>query len=83
MKCSQCNEPMICVGESSTYAGFLSPPGHDHNDNCIRRIYQCDNGHRVTLSKRRRCHCGWKGAASCFCCGDKVDLWPEELEEVK
>jgi hypothetical protein len=81
MTCKTCGEPIaqLGVGESTTLVGFSSPPGHNHDDNCVKRVYSCANGHRVVLSRRRRCPvCDWVGNAECFCHdGPKVDEWPD------
>jgi hypothetical protein len=85
--CKECGEPMyIKPGEgwSETLVGYLSPPGHDHDDNCRSRRAYCSNGHRITVSIRRRCpnpECDWMGKDSCFCHSDgKVDEWPVKPE---
>ena len=83
MNCTTCGEPLKyawSLGEYMTLAGYDSPPGHDHNDNCIVRTYACVKGHRQTVSIRRQCPaCDWVGKGGCFCHeGRKVDRWPEE-----
>ena len=84
MDCPECGEKLSHSNEEGTWetlVGFMSPPGHDHNDNCLTRIYRCKNWHSITLSKRRRCSnpdCDWVGKDECFChTGKKVDEWPE------
>lgn len=66
--------------ESETLMGFMSPPGHEHNDNCLKRNYLCVNGHSVVVSLLRRCAtegCDWVGKRECFChSGAKVEEWP-------
>jgi hypothetical protein len=77
--CPQCSEPFVRHGgESATLVGSSSPKGHDHDDNCLKRIYVCPNGHKTLLSVRRSCpKCDWKGKPDCFCHkGAKVDRWP-------
>lgn len=84
MKCN-CGEDLHVetrdgrIMESTTLVGYLSPVGHNHDDNCLKRSYVCSNGHYQTLSKRRRCQvCDWVGKEECFChSGKKVDEWPE------
>jgi hypothetical protein len=78
--CSECGAKWVKIGETSeTSVGYFSPPGHDHNDNCLVRGYVCANGHVTRVSKRRSCPaCEWKGRTSCHChYGTKVDKWPE------
>ena len=78
--CKICSGPLGWRGgEFSTLVGYRSPPGHNHDDNCLKRIYECPNGHITSLSKRRRCHaCDWVGKLTCFChAGDKLDEWPD------
>jgi hypothetical protein len=86
MNCAICGQPLKNAGGGlMTCVGYFSPPGHDHDDNCWKRSYVCENGHRVTLSVRRSCPapgCNWKGKEKCFCHkGPKLDAWPEEKEE--
>ena len=85
--CPECDGE-ITGGESGTWTtlvGFRSPPGHNHDDNCTKRLYWCANGHQFVLSIRRRCNvlqpdgtrCAWVGKQECFChAGKKVDAWP-------
>lgn len=81
--CPECGEKMGYFGESQTLVGYFSPPGHNHDDNCQNRTYGCNNGHKITLSKRRKCsdsECDWTGKDECFCHpGKKVDEWPIEV----
>lgn len=54
--------------------------GHDHDDNCRSRTYLCANGHGTRVFRRNRCpvaECGWVGKADCWCCGVKLDEWPD------
>jgi len=64
----------------STDVGYLSPPGHNHDDNCTTMAAECSNGHTVSVSKRNECcdpDCDWKGKKKCFCHNDeKLDNWP-------
>lgn len=64
--------------EGQTLVGYESPEGHEHDDNCLSRVYVCGNGHERKVSKRRSCPaCDWKGKTSCSCHpGEKVDTWP-------
>lgn len=80
--CPTCGEPFVRRGvESMTCVGYFSPEGHDHDDNCLRRIYTCAEGHQTTVSLRRRCPapgCDWTGKEICRCHpGPKVDEWPK------
>jgi hypothetical protein len=81
MTCPECGAQFVWAedGWSTTLVGYFSPSGHDHDDNCRLRSYQCANGHRVVVSIRCRCHaCEWVGKDECFCHnGKKVDAWPE------
>src|SRR5262245_34538782 len=50
------------IGECQTLVGYHSEPGHNHDDNCLHRIYLCQNGHRKPVYLRRKCPaCDWKG----------------------
>ena len=64
--------------ESSTCVGYTSPPGHDHDDNCVTRAYVCLLGHETQLTARNSCPmCDWRGKKECFCHkGPKLDDWP-------
>ena len=78
--CPECGEKMkdIGAGESMTMVAYNSPPGHNHDDNCRKRVYGCENGHLLTISKRNRCPaCDWVGKEDCDChYGKKYDEWP-------
>lgn len=79
-RCPTCNEPWAMRGfMGETLVGYYSPPGHDHNDNCLVRTYACPNGHRFSYALRRRCPaCDWVGKSECFChTGQKLDAWPD------
>lgn len=78
--CSECGELMRSEGGYfETLVGYMSPPGHNHDDNCRQACYQCPNGHVRRISKRKRCFvCDWVGKDRCFCRLDlKVDEWPK------
>jgi len=79
--CRECGEPFIDRGRNTyeTSVGYFSPADHDHNDNCVVRVYLCVRGHITKISIRRTCpSCNWKGKEKCFCHeGLKVDAWPE------
>ena len=78
--CRECGGAFVShSGEGSTLLGFASPPGHNHDDNCLVRVYQCASGHDTALSVRRRCEsCDWVGKTGCFCHqGQKVSKWPD------
>jgi hypothetical protein len=81
VKCNQCGGPFIHRGGTvETLVGFLSPPGHDHDDNCKSRAYYCAEGHMAGVFKRNACpnpDCDWKGKEECWCHpGKKVEEWP-------
>lgn len=65
--------------ETQTCVGYVSPPGHDHDDNCWTREYVCPTGHIMKIGKRRRCPaCDWVGKESCGCHDCiKVDEFPD------
>ena len=86
MKCVICKQEAVMLGETSTYEGFVSPPGHNHDDNCVVRTYACSGGHKYIVSKRNRCPaegCDWIGIDQCHCHGGiKVDKWPDEATPI-
>ncbi len=72
-------------GGSRTLVGYLSPPGHDHDDNCFKVAYACADGHVMTLSPINRCKnskCDWVGKDECFCT-NKVDELPEVDQHIR
>lgn len=83
MKCPVCKSLMTYMGQYKTLVDIVSPPGHNHDDNCVRREYRCYQCNmRIEVSKRNRCPvlgCTWIGKAKCDCHvpNDKVDEWPE------
>ncbi len=88
--CRECSEAMYIgpgTGWSETLVSYISPPGHDHDDNCRSRVVYCSNGHYIQASIRRRCsneNCDWVGKDKCFCHpGGKVDEWPIKPEPAK
>jgi hypothetical protein len=78
--CPDCGGQYVSEsGTVTTLVASSSPPGHNHDDNCLKRIYTCQNGHRKLLSIRRRCNrsdCDWVGKDDCFCTGPKINRWP-------
>ena len=77
--CPKCDGKMESEGTSTTYVGYCSPPGHNHDDNCRKRLYVCSEcGEKMVISKRNRCpKCDWVGIKDCLChSGEKVDDWP-------
>lgn len=80
--CDVCGGDLISHDlELTTMVGYASPKGHNHDDNCVRRQYTCENGHKTIISKQNRCPvvgCEWVGKTTCFCHhGIKVDEWPD------
>ena len=48
-----CGKPFVrCGGTEVTLLGYSSPPGHDHDDNCMKRQYGCEDGHWTVLRLR-------------------------------
>ncbi len=80
-KCPKCGEAMSHSGTMTTLLGFISPAGHNHDDNCRTRNYFCKCGYSEIVSKRNKCQaCDWVGKETCFChIGKKVDTWPEDI----
>jgi hypothetical protein len=78
--CPNCFDKIGHGGTGSTLVGYLSPPGHNHNDNCRKRTYVCKCGYKKTVSKINTCPtCDWTGKEECFCCPDgKLKQWPAE-----
>lgn len=86
--CSTCGEPMsdrFPGAVKKTVLGYQSPEGHNHDDNCVSKIYECPNGHKQLVSKRNRCpKCDWIGQETCSCHpGKKFDEWPEDPTSLK
>lgn len=80
--CEICGGKMHAMSWGSTLVGYFSPPGHDHDDNCLRIIFRCENGHECGISPRRKCPvegCDWEGKAECWCHkGPKAGIWTNE-----
>lgn len=80
MRCPTCKGPFISHGgRTETCVGYYSPPGHDHDDNCVSITFTCKQGHSTAVFLRRSCFaCDWKGKAECWCHRGKtkVDEWP-------
>lgn len=79
MRCPTCDAVFVWAsGETTTLVWFYSPPGHNHDDNCRNRVYECANGHRTRLSVQNKCaKCDWRGRTECFCHpGKKLFDWP-------
>ena len=80
--CPECSEPFVKhTAETTTLLGYYDGH-HDHDDNCLKRVYVCKNEHRTLLSIIRTCStsydCDWTGKKRCFCHpGDKVVAWPD------
>lgn len=62
----ECNTEMVTISDSSTYVAYLSPPGHDHDDNWQVVRYRCPNcGKQTELRKENKCpavDCDWKSS---------------------
>ena len=78
--CPECGDKMVGGGTRSALVGYISPVGHNHDDNCVSRTYTCKNNHSITVSKINKCPaCDWVGKARCSCCpGVKLEEWPSE-----
>ena len=84
MKCKVCGKPWVACDEGygQTLVGYGSPPGHDHDDNCLTKGYYCEDGHCTSVSVIRRCStegCEWRGKTECGTCVGvvKYDDWPK------
>lgn len=87
--CPECSGAIVSGGHGvvTTLVGYSSPLGHNHDDNCRKSAYTCENGHTFAVIRRNRCNttnpdgtaCQWVGKDQCFCWGGKfllVDKWP-------
>lgn len=79
LNCEECGLPMSSDnGTSSTLVGYISPPGHCHDDNRVTKIYTCPNGHWAQVVKRKSCPaCEWKGTDYSSDIYIGVDEWPD------
>lgn len=80
MKCRKCDADMaISFGgmQMTTLVAYISPPGHNHDDNCTTKEYVCPNGHKYVESiiNQWSC-CHGHGKTSCFC-SNKVWEWTD------
>lgn len=81
--CPKCESVMSRGTTWQTCVGFVSPPGHNHDDNCVDRTYTCSKcKFEMVVSKQNSCPaCDWKGRKTCWChTGEKVEEWPVEIE---
>ena len=79
-ECPTCGLPLMRYDRSEfvTCVGYISPDGHNHDDNCRKRFYTCPNDHRINLSIINTCPaCDWTGKKECFC-SKKVEKWPND-----
>ena len=94
--CYECGAPLVSISNNGmgTLKSYYSPPGHNHDDNCLTREVTCANGHAIELSIRRSCKvkaCDWESKTTCTCHstlaglpkGTKLDEWPKGLVLVK
>jgi hypothetical protein len=81
-KCPDCGERAVRTDTCATLVGFFSPPGHDHDDNCLDVAISCVNGHMTKVRPQRKCPaegCDWMGKLTCFCHrGEKAGIWLNE-----
>ena len=64
MKCPECNRKMTARGNYMTYVGYISPPGHDHDDNRKTYKFTCECGVVMYTFKQNKCpnpECAWVG----------------------
>ena len=67
--CPQCGVRCETNRMSITYVGYISPAGHDHDDNCRVFYFKCSNGHEFNIRVRNTCPvCNWKGDKVCSIC---------------
>ena len=82
LSCPICGTSVRHYGTCSTLLGYSSPEGHNHDDNCRKRLYECENGHNALLSVVNKCPaCDWVGQKECFC-SEKIDEWPRTAEDL-
>lgn len=81
-KCPECGSK-ITFKESGTtlvgYGGYSAP--HNHDDNCIKYLWQCENGCYVVERLQNTCpvaECDWKGKTDCFCSKLGVAIYKSE-----
>ncbi len=68
MKC-KCGKSFVTMSQGeSTYVGYISPPGHDHDDNCKINHFSCEDGHETSITVQNHCPaCDWIGRDDCDC----------------
>jgi hypothetical protein len=60
------------------YGGYTAP--HNHDDNCVKYIWQCDNGCFVVERQQNVCPvpgCDWRGKTDCFCSKLGIAVYPK------
>lgn len=79
-KCQECNAPMKIIAAGQTLVGFSSPPGHNHDANCMTITFACAADHRESMRLQRGClveGCGWRGDDYCVTCHE-ANIWDED-----
>lgn len=62
--CPKCNASCFRKGYSSTYCGYISPPGHDHDNNERDFEMKCVCGNEFSVRVINTCpnhNCDWEG----------------------
>ena len=76
VQCPVCNIECLSTHCSSTLVGYMSPKGHDHDDNCRKFDFTCSNNHHFKIRAQNTCPaCDWKGSPVCYTCGDNVKVY--------
>ena len=71
--CPVCGIESESRAYSTTLVGYVSPEGHDHDDNCRWFRFQCFNGHAFEVRVQNLCpSCNWEGKEWCYSCGGNV-----------
>lgn len=83
--CPSCGAPFVRADPfiERTLVGYVSPPGHNHDDNCALRGFYCMDGHGTLVRRRNRCDaCNWRGAETCNIHPPHIDVdeWPGLLK---
>jgi len=80
MQCPEpdCGKEVRLLETFSTLVGYHSPEGHNHDGNCAREYWACEDKHRYVAHPRRSCEkCDWQGVKKCWChFGEKYEGTP-------
>lgn len=79
--CPVCRGELTYSSVYSTYAGYIHPLGHHHDDNAVTMLCTCNNGHAIDVFVPAKCPaCDWQRTSSMMVRPEAVaGLWMNDL----